>query len=227
MTPTTCRLILVDDHPALTRGLTALFSQEPDLEVLGQFAHGQALLDFLSNAPLLPHLILLDLCLPPPHDGPSLLPRLRQGWPKVRILIFSSASSPLLIAQSAAAGAHGFLDKSAEAGNLLTAIRAVHSGQLVFPARIQARLALPSSSGEARADAPTDLAADTLVRLHQLSVREREVISLIREGLSTRAIAARLMISELTVSTHRRNLMHQLGLHGMAELVHLAHEYGL
>ena len=51
MTSITCRLILVDDHPALTRGLTALFSQEPDLEVLGQFAHGEALLDFLSNAP--------------------------------------------------------------------------------------------------------------------------------------------------------------------------------
>ena len=216
-----CRLLLVDDHPALTRGLTALFSQEPDLEVSGQFASGEALLAHLEAGPAPPaHLLLLDLHLPPPHDGLSLLPTLRRRWPALRVLVFSSATSPVLVAQVAAAGAHGFLDKSAEAAALLAAIRAVHTGQLVFPARLRARPAGPSPG-------PGQLDAEGLLRLRQLSAREREIVGLVREGLSTRAIAARLSLAELTVSTHRRNLMQKLGVHGLAELVRFAHEHGL
>ena len=212
-----CHLILVDDHPALTRGLAALFSQEPDLAVSGQFATGGALLAFLEGAPALPaDVLLLDLHLPPPHDGLALLPRLRRQWPALRVLVFSSATSPGLVAQVAAAGAHGFLDKSAEATDLLAAIRAVHAGQRVFPAR----------PGPRAAAAPHP-AADALLRLHQLSAREREIIGLVCEGLSSRAIAARLSLAEVTVATHRRNLMQKLGLHGVAELMRFAHEHGL
>ena len=219
-----CRLLLVDDHPALTRGLAALLSQEPDLVVGGQFATGQALLEFLETTPApAADLLLLDLRLPPPHDGLRLLPRLRREWPTLRVLIFSSATSPMLVSQVAAAGAHGFLDKSVEAGALLAAIRAVHSGQLVFPARLRVGPAAPPS---ATAEAGHQ-AAEEVLRLHQLSAREREIIALVREGLTTRAIAERLSLAEFTVSTHRRNLMHKLGVHGMADLVRFAHEHGL
>lgn len=218
-----CRLLLVDDHPALTRGLAALFCQEPDLEVCGQFASGGALLAYLEAGPTPPaNLLLLDLHLPPPHDGLGLLPGLRRRWPALRVLVFSSATSPVLVAQVAAAGAHGFLDKSAEADALLAAIRAVHTGQLVFPARVRARPPLPGLP-----PAPGQVDAEVLLRLRQLSAREREIVGLVREGLSTRAIAARLSLAELTVSTHRRNLMQKLGVHGLAELVRFAHEHGL
>ena len=219
-----CRLLLVDDHPALTRGLAALLSQEPDLVVSGQFASGEALLAFLEAAPTLPaDLLLLDLRLPPPHDGLRLLPRLRREWPALKVLIFSSATSPTLVSQVAAAGAHGFLDKSVEAGALLAAIRAVHTEQLVFPARLRGR---PLASAQPVAE-PGYQAAEVLLRLRQLSAREREIIGLVREGLSTRAIAERLSLAELTVSTHRRNIMHKLGVHGVADLLRFAHEHGL
>ncbi|WP_380266701.1 LuxR C-terminal-related transcriptional regulator [Hymenobacter caeli] len=201
----------MDDHPALTRGLAALFGQEPDLAVVGQFASGAALLAQVPAPPA--DVLLLALHLPPPHDGLALLPRLRRGWPALRVLVFSSATSPGLVAQVAAAGAQGFLDKSAEADALLAAIRAVHAGQVVFPAHLR-----PRASGPA---------ADVLLRLHQLSAREREMAGLVREGLSTRVIADRLSLAEFTVSTHRRNLMQKLGVHGLAELVHSANEYGL
>ncbi|MDO7884229.1 LuxR C-terminal-related transcriptional regulator [Hymenobacter cheonanensis] len=222
-----CRLLLLDDHPTLTRGLAALLGQEPDLEVTGLFATGEALLSFLAaTPPPAADLVLLDLYLPPPLDGLTLLPRLRRGWPALRVLVFSSAASPVLVSQVAAAGAHGFLDKSAEAGALLAAIRAVHTGQLVFPARVRAR-PLPGAPLTQPPDRnPANLAADALLRLHQLSAREREIIGLVREGLSTRAIAERLSLAELTVSTHRRNLMHKLGVHSVAELVRFAHEHG-
>ncbi len=222
-----CRLLLVDDHPALTRGLAALFGQEPDLAVSGLFASGEALLAFLEAAPRLPaDVLLLDLHLPPPHDGLSLLPRLRHGWPALRVLVFSSATSPVLVSQVAAAGAYGFLDKSAEAGALLAAIRAVYTGQVVFPARLSGR-AGTVAAGLAPPPEPGRLAAEVLLRLRQLSAREREIIGLVREGCSTRVIAARLSLSEFTVSTHRRNLMQKLGVHGLAELVHFANEHGL
>ena len=213
-----CRLLLVDDHPALARGLATLLGQEPDLEVVGLCASGHELLRLLEAAPAPPaDLLLLDLHLPPPHDGLSLLPRLRRSWPTLRVLVFSSAVSPTLVAQVAQAGAQGFIDKSAEADALLAAIRAVHAGQLVFPAR--QRAAEPISEGSQ--------VANMLLRLNLLSTREREIVGLIREGLSTRAIAARLSLAELTVGTHRRNIMQKLGIRGVAELVHFAHEHGL
>ncbi len=214
-----CRLLLVDDHPALTKGLATLLGQEPDLEVAGLCASGHELLALLETAPAsFADLLLLDLHLPPPHDGLSLLPHLRRAWPELRVLVFSSAVSPTLIAQVDQAGAHGFVDKSAEAGVLLDAIRAVHAGQQVFPARMRAAAEPVSKSTHA---------AEALLRMRQLSAREREIISLIREGLSTRAIAQRLSLAEFTVSTHRRNILQKLSIHGVAELVRFAHEHGL
>lgn len=225
-----CHLLLVDDHPALTRGLAFLLAQEPDMVVSAELASGDALLAYLAAVPApLPDVVLLDLYLPPPLDGLTLLPQLRRQWPKLRVLVYSSAASPVLVSQVAAAGAHGFLDKSAEAAALLAAIRAVHTGQLVFPARLR----LPALPGAAERNAPTGstlpgmVAADALLRLRQLSAREREIVGLIRTGLSTRAIARQLGLTELTVSTHRRNLLHKLNLHGVAELVRFAIEHGL
>lgn len=227
-----CRILLLDDHPTLTRGLAALLEQEPDLEVSGQFASGEALLAFLTvTAPPAADLLLLDLYLPPPLDGLTLLPRLRREWPALQVLVFSSAASPLLVSQVAAAGAHGFVDKSAEAAALLAAIRAVHTGQLVFPSRVRPR-PLPGSAAAtlttpAPGSNPAELAADVLLRLRQLSAREREIIGLVRAGHPTRTIAEKLGIAEMTVSTHRRNLLHKLGLHGVADLIRFAIEHGL
>ena len=76
---------------------------------------------------------------------------------------------------------------------------------------------------------PGQVDAEVLLRLRLrlLSAREREIVGLVRQGLSTRAIAARLSLAEFAVSTHRRNLMQKLGVHGLAELVRFAHEHGL
>lgn len=227
-----CRLLLVDDHPALTQGLAALLGQEPDLVVTAQLASGEALLQWLAAAPApSADLLLLDLYLPPPLDGLTLLPRLRRQWPALRVLVFSSAAAPLLVSQVAAAGAHGFVDKSAEAAALLAAIRAVHTGQLVFPGRVRPQ-PLPGTvaatlAAPAPGSPPGAVAAEALLRLRLLSAREREIIGLVRAGYSTRTIAEQLGLAGLTVSTHRRNLLHKLGLHGVADLVRFAHEHGL
>jgi DNA-binding NarL/FixJ family response regulator len=111
-------------------------------------------------------------------------------------------------------GARGFVPKSADADHLLAAIRAVYAGKQAFPHACQ-----PVTQ-----QVPTN---SNMAMLNSLSVREREIIGLVRAGLTTRQIAERLSLAEFTVSTHRRNIMHKLELHNTAGLVQFAHNYGL
>ncbi|TGE27081.1 response regulator [Hymenobacter metallicola] len=209
-----CRLLIVDDHLMLTQSLALLLAEQADITVVGQLASGGALLAWLhAAAPSPADVLLLDLHLPGP-DGLTLLPQLRQQWPQLRVLVFSTATGPELIERVAAAGAQGYLPKSADADQLLAAIRRVHAGEQMFPQR-------------PRQHAPTLTATEPLLRLHRLSVREREIVGLIRGGLTTREIADRLSLSEFTVGTHRRNIMHKLELPNMAALLQFAFDYGL
>ncbi|MBD2714512.1 response regulator transcription factor [Microvirga sp. STR05] len=206
-----CRLLILDDHLMLTQSLALLMAEQPDLEVAGQFGTGDALLAWLPTAgPVPADVLLLDLQLPAP-DGLTLLPLLRRQWPALRILVFSTASTPELLTRVAEAGANGFVPKSSDADHLLAAIRAVYEGKSVFPKSEHKALVAP-------ADSPL---------LQRLSVREREIVSLIRAGLTTRDIAEQLSLSEFTVSTHRRNIMHKLELHNVAVLVQFAQQHGL
>ncbi|MCB2407146.1 response regulator [Hymenobacter lucidus] len=211
-----CRLLIVDDHLMLTQSLALLLTEHPDIAVVAQLASGEALVSWLDNAPLpLPaDVLLLDLHLPG-TDGLTLLPVLLQKWPRLRVLVFSTATGPELIERVAAAGAHGYLPKSADADRLLAAIRSVYAGEKVFPLLPRRPSSAPAATTE------------PLLRLHRLSGREREIVGLIRAGLTTREIAERLSLSEFTVGTHRRNIMHKLELPNMAALLQFAFDYGL
>lgn len=202
-----CRLLILDDHLMLNQGLERLLNEQPDLQVLGQFGAGPELLTWLAQAgPAPADILLLDLHLPPP-DGLTLLPQLRQQWPSLQVLVFSTDATPELISRLAAAGASGFVSKAANADQLLLAIRAIYAGGTAFPA-----YAAPSPNTK---------------QVPRLSPREKEIVGLVRLGLTTSQIADKLSISELTVSTHRRNVMHKLELHNVAALVRFAHEKGL
>ncbi|GAA4362018.1 response regulator transcription factor [Hymenobacter saemangeumensis] len=217
-TSAACRLLIVDDHPALAQGLATWLAQEPDLAVVGHYGSGSALLAALEAAPpegpLPADVLLLDLHLPPP-DGLALLPMLRQRWPALRVLVFSMAASRSTLAQVKAAGASGFVQKSADATDLLSAIRRVHMGQLAFPEDLSEAAATEAGETAGR------------LRLSRLSERERQVVFFICAGLTTRAIAEQLCLSELTVGTHRRNILQKLELPNTASLVALARQQGL
>ena len=202
-----CRLLILDDHLMLNQGLERLLNEQPDLQVLGQFGAGPDLLAWLAKAgPTPADVLLLDLHVPPP-DGLKLLPRLRQQWPSLQVLVFSTDATPELIGRLAAAGASGFVSKAANADQLLLAIRTIHAGGTAFPAYT--------------------VSAPANEQLQRLSPREKEIIGLVRLGLTSCQIADQLSISELTVRTHRRNVMHKLELHNVAALVRFAHEEGL
>ena len=210
----TCRLLIVDDHQMLTQSLAALLAAEADLCVVGQLGSGAALLAWLPAppTPVPADVLLLDLHLPPP-DGFALLPLLRQQWASLRVIVFSTLATPEVLARVEAAGAWGFVPKSADAGQLLTTIRAVCQGRKTFPRRLPAVAPTPGPDSEA------------LLRVQRLSPREREIIGLICDGLTTRDIAARLSLSEFTVGTHRRNILHKLELHNVAALTQFARDY--
>ncbi|MCC2546772.1 response regulator transcription factor [Hymenobacter sp. BT175] len=211
-----CRLLIVDDHQMLTQSLAALLDGQPDLHVVGQLASGSELLAWLPKpgTPATADVLLLDLHLPPP-DGLTLLPQLRQQWPELRVLVFSTLATPEIMNIVEAGGARGFVPKSADAGQLLEAIRAVAAGGRSFPTLLRPAPTTPSSD-------PT-----ALLKLHRLSAREREVVSLVCEGLTTRDIADKLSLSEFTVTTHRRNILHKLELHNVAALTQFARDHGL
>jgi len=213
-----CRLLIVDDHPALAQGLATWLEQEPDLTVVGHYASGSALLTALEatpvGGPLPADVLLLDLHLPPP-DGLTLLPMLRQRWPALRVLVFSMAASHTVLAQVETAGARGFVLKSADATDLLAAIRTVQAGGRAFPKEMGE--AIETSAGESAGR----------IRLSRLSERERQVVFFICAGLTTRAIAEQLCLSEFTVGTHRRNILQKLELRNTASLVALARQQGL
>ena len=211
----TCRLLILDDHRMLTQSLALFLAEQPDLTVVEQFANGPALLQWLSDTGAPADVLLLDLHLPGP-DGLTLLPKLRHQWPALRVLVFSTAASPELIERVAIAGASGFVPKSADAQELLGAIRTVWAGGKVFPKPTRSRLSEAAATQ-----------ADPILQLHRLSGREREVIGLIRKGLTTREIAERLCLAEFTVGTHRRNIMHKLGMSNVAALVQFAIDHGL
>lgn len=208
-----CRLLILDDHQMLTQSLAALLDGEPDLCVVGQLASGTELLAWLTGPHQLPDLLLLDLHLPPP-DGFTLLPRLRAQWPGIRVLVFSTLATAEVLARVETAGAWGFVPKSADAGQLLAAIRAVGQGHKAFPQR------LPAAT-------PPTPDAEGLLRVQRLSAREREIVHLICTGLTTRNIAERLSLSEFTVATHRRNILHKLELHNVGALTQFARVQGL
>lgn len=242
------RLLLADDHLTLSQALAHLLADEPDFFVVGRVTSGSALLAWLQQAapgaptdyaPTLPDILLLDLHLPAP-DGLTVLPRLRRQWPALRIILYTMADQPAVVARAVAAGAHGFVSKSSESAHLLATIRAVAAGQSGFAAAVQEDkpaapdpdAAHPAAPPARRAQRPRpdrllnpatrpvpDRALVVRQRLATLTSREHEVLLLARQGLTNRAIAADLGLSVHTVETHRKRLMKKLGVNGPAALV--------
>ncbi len=204
-------LLITDDHRMLAQGLAALLAEEDDVTVVGVCGTGPALLARLADEAALPapDTLLLDLHLPGGPDGLSLLPTLRRQYPRLKILLFSMNATAALVEQIEAADAHGFVPKTADFDELLVALRAVAAGRRVFPKT----RSLP---------APGAAAETALLRLRTLSPREREIAALICAGQQAKAIAETLELSAHTVDTHRKNILHKLGLKSAVELMRFA-----
>jgi two-component system NarL family response regulator len=203
------RLLIADDHPLLVSGLVAVLRELPDVNVLEPVENGRQLLDHLRHTPA--DLVLLDLNMPK-LDGIEALKSLKNAFPQTKVLVFTSYDQPKLIQEIRELGAEGYLLKNVPSGVLKNAIRTVAAGGTWFEAK------KPTVS--------SDL-VDDFMRKYQLTGREVEIIRLVGRGLTTKAIAERLFVSEFTVNTHRRNICRKLAVETPLELLRFAQEHGL
>jgi len=197
-------VLLVDDHALVRRGFRRLIEDEPGLAVVGEASDGveaEAL-----SASLLPAVVVLDYALPG-MNGPTLARKLLAARPEARILVLSMHSEPVYVANAFAAGAAGYLLKSALDLELVEAIRTVAAG-----GRVLDRSLPEPPPGKAQ---------------RVLTPRELEVLHLIVAGKSNKEIAVILGVSVNTVGVHRTNIMERLGIHNAAELAAYAVRHGL
>jgi DNA-binding NarL/FixJ family response regulator len=208
MRPT--RVLLADDHPLTLEGLRAFL--DPHMEIVGTVADGRTLVD--AALALKPDLIILDIAMPL-LNGIDAAIQIRKALALVKLLFVTMHVNPTYLEAALAAGATGYVLKSAAREELLDAIRSVMESRIYVSPRL-------SSEHLERFTDPSRAAA-TL----RLSARERQILQLIAEGRAAKEIAYLLNISIKTVAFHRENVKRKLGVRSTAELTRHAMEQGL
>jgi two-component system, NarL family, nitrate/nitrite response regulator NarL len=198
------RILIVDDHPLLRRGVKQLLELENDFEAVGEARNGQEALTFAKE--LQPDLILLDLNMVG-MDGMATLDALREAGVRSRIIMLTVSDSDEDVVAALRAGADGYLLKDMEPEDLLQQLRMAAEGRLVISEALTPALA--RALGREHQDDQASLAS--------LTAREREILRLIARGLSNKMIANRLDIAEGTIKVHVRNMLKKLGLRSRVE----------
>lgn len=210
---TTTRILIVDDHDVVRRGVRELLLTHPGWEICGEAATGK---DAIERARALrPDVIVLDVSLPDAY-GLDVAREIRAQVPEAELLMFTMHDSDRLLADVLAAGARGYVLKSDGGRDLIAAVEALSSHQPFFSAAISERLVTGYLRGGRGPGAPDGRGADPL------TARERTVVQLLAEGKSHKEIAAALSISARTVETHRANAMRKLGAESVADVVRYA-----
>lgn len=200
----TCRprLFLVDDHPMMRRGLRQLLELEPDFLVIGEASNGR---EALAQVPELdPDLVMLDNNMPE-MNGADTLRALRASGYTGKILMFTVSNAGEDVRAALQLGADGYLLKDMEPEELIQQIRDTLRGQMTLSPSLTRELAAALRHPAVHQDAS------------ELTDRERQVLTMISEGLSNKMIGRRLGITEGTVKVHVKNLLHKLGLRSRVE----------
>ncbi len=212
----TVRVVIVDDHTLVRHGILGLLSSQADIEVVGQAGDARQAMTVIAEAS--PDVVLMDIAMPG-QSGLDATREIRERFPAVQVVILTIHDREDYLFQALRAGAVGYVLKGAEVQDLLAAVRAAKRGEVyLFPSATKKLVAdyLRRSQGGAERTS-----------YDRLSDREREILGLIAQGLTTNAIATTLFLSPHTVQSHRDHIMAKLDLHSKAGLIRYAIEHGL
>ena len=210
------RIVIADDHALVRAGMRALLSQDPEFEIVGEVENGRDAVRVAGE--LKPDIVLMDLTMPGMNGMEAIL-NIKLRYPAMRILVLTLHKTEEFVLASLRAGADGYILKEATPSELRLAVRTVAGGKTYLSPDVSSRVAGESQrSGGAL---PTNGVWDTLTK------REREVLKLVAEGKSNKAIAEFLFLSAKTVEKHRATLMSKLGMRNAAALTAYAIQKGL
>jgi DNA-binding NarL/FixJ family response regulator len=208
--PARRRVLVIDDHPLLRKGLSALINQEPDLLVSDEAADSDRALELLSTGQF--DMATVDISLPG-SDGIELVKTIKQRHTNLPLLVLSMHDEVLFAERALRAGARGFIMKQEAAECILRAIRRVLEGQIYVSERIATRMLKKLVGGDSESGACS---------LDCLSDRELTIFRLIGKGYGTRQIAEELHLSIKTVESHRAHIKDKLEISSGTELVRCA-----
>jgi len=214
--PDVVRVLLVDDHAIVRRGVQAYLDNLPGLEVVGEAADGRQALDLLhqrhTTGEPLPDVVLMDLQMPR-MDGVAATEAIGRAHPGIRVVVLTSFGEVERVHAALAAGAAGYVLKDADPAEVATAITAAAAGEVHLDSAVALQLARRMAAPQAG--------------LTSLTAREREILTLVAQGQSNREIADTLVISERTARTHVSNVLTKLQLSSRTQAALLAIREGL
>ena len=209
------RVLLADDHTLIRAGIRALLEKLPGVEVAGEASDGREVIDLIKAHQ--PDVVLMDISMPG-LNGLQALARITRDFPQVRVIILSMHPNDEYVLQALKSGASGYLLKRAATAELSVAIKSVVRGDIYLSQEINSRFLKKFPLQQiARSHSP----------LEQLTSRQREILQLLAEGQTTKAIASILKISDKTIEYHRSRLMAALNIFDVAGLVRFAMRTGV
>lgn len=203
----TTRILIADDHPVFREGVRNLLDEQDGLEVVGQANDGAEAIEMALE--LKPDVVLMDIMMPN-VNGIEATKEIKKALPSTAILLLSGYSYDSYVLAALRAGAAGFLSKGARNTEFVNAIKAIRMGEPVLD---------PSLAYKILSELVAPGTADSKVRLEELHDRELEVLKLAAKGMTNRAIADDLFISERTVQTHFANIFRKLNVGSRTEAV--------
>ena len=209
------RVLLADDHTLVRAGIRALLEKLPGVEVAGEANDGREVVDLIKAHQ--PDVVLMDISMPG-LNGLEALARITRDFPDVRVIILSMHHNDEYVLQALKSGASGYLLKRAATAELSTALKTVLRGEIYLSREIASRFLKKF---------PLQQIAHATSPLEQLTSRQREILQLLAEGQTTKAIALVIRVSEKTVEYHRAKLMARLNIFDLPGLVRFALRTGL
>jgi DNA-binding NarL/FixJ family response regulator len=211
----TVTILLADDHPIVRQGLRHLLDAEPDVVIVAEASDGLQAVQLTEK--LKPNVLILDMMMPG-LNGLEVLRQVKERCPSTCSIVLSMQSADVYVVEALKAGALGYVLKETGPSELVNAVRQVMHGQRYLSPRLSERLidVLIESAGKGTADP-----------YQTLTNREREVLQMAAEGMSTSEIAKRLSISPRTAELHRGRMMNKLGLRNQTELIRYALKRGI